>query len=343
MRRALLLGIGLALGATSASAEAEVVSYETYRDRLSGLRVRLAKGDLASARAMATALLEVRMEAAGGRLAPDGTLLLPILSAESAVSLRILERRIEWTLAATPARSGSDALADHQLLERLEARAGGTARRGGRVGLGPVRPLRVSERIGRVASAVAAALERAWRAAAELFRRFWPRSTTREGAEGAGPLALGVVALAAALLVVLAYRVLSRSRDRWVEPAPANSTPSSRRDEDPTSREAGEWERHAAELARLGRYRESTRAWYHAILVTLFGLGRLHYQKGRTNWEYLARLRPTEPWRASLLELTREFDHAWYGHAATSRQVFTGFAVRSRALIGELRAAGGRS
>ena len=96
------------------------------------------------------------------------------------------------------------------------------------------------------------------------------------------------------VLVILAFEVVRRSRARQTEPVMASEPLSSKRDEDPLSRGASEWERYAAQLAAAGRLREAIRAWYHAVLVTLYGANILHYRKGRTNWEYVAGLAPAQ-------------------------------------------------
>src|SRR5207244_5595400 len=119
-------------------------------------------------------------------------------------------------------------------------------------------------------------------------------------------------------LVVLALEVVRRSRRRELVAVATSDPVASRADEDPLSRAANEWERYAAQLAAAGRIREAIRAWYHAVLVTLYGAGILHFRKGRTNWEYISTITPTIPWRGDFVKLTRRFEHEWYGSANSS-------------------------
>ncbi|HSB60806.1 MAG TPA: DUF4129 domain-containing protein, partial [Vicinamibacteria bacterium] len=116
---------------------------------------------------------------------------------------------------------------------------------------------------------------------------------------------------------------------------------SSARDEDPLSREAGDWEKHARELGAAGRWREAVRAWYHAVLAGVFRAGLVHHQRGRTNWEYAARLAPDLPWRAAFLDLTRLFDREWYGRVSSDADAARECAQVARAILRELRAPGG--
>lgn len=88
-------------------------------------------------------------------------------------------------------------------------------------------------------------------------------------------------------------------------------------DDNPLSREGDEWQRYADQLAAAGRLREAIRAWYHAVLVHLYRNGLLHYRQGRTNWEYIAALPPRLAWRTRFIDLTRRFEHEWYGHGAS--------------------------
>src|SRR5205085_4280663 len=117
-----------------------------------------------------------------------------------------------------------------------------------------------------------------------------------------------VVVLIIIVLLVLALEAVRRGQSR-VQPGAIESEPvSSRRDEDPLSRGATEWERYAAQLAAAARFREAIRAWYHAVLVTCYSAHILHYRKGRTNWEYVAAIGPRVDWRPELVHLTKRFE-----------------------------------
>jgi hypothetical protein len=73
------------------------------------------------------------------------------------------------------------------------------------------------------------------------------------------------------------------------------------------------------------------------VLVGLFQRGLLHYQKGRTNWEYAARLGPEHAWRPAFTDLTRRFDREWYGRAASDAEAVRECAQEARAILGALR------
>ena len=173
-------------------------------------------------------------------------------------------------------------------------------------------------------------------------RELWPRRS-RSAAGDLGTTATVVTVVVALAVVggaILAYRALRRRRG-GVEPVESTALARSARDEDPLSREAGEWERFAQELAAAGRTREAIRAWYHAVLVTLFRAGTLHYEKGRTNWEYVSRLGPELAWRPSFIDMTRWFDQQWYGRDRASPDALRESAHAARGILRALR--GGES
>ncbi|HYI07846.1 MAG TPA: DUF4129 domain-containing protein [Thermoanaerobaculia bacterium] len=158
----------------------------------------------------------------------------------------------------------------------------------------------------------------------------------KDGDGGTSQMRWIVIAVAGAivlLVIFLAVQVLRRSRaakpERVESAAPIGST----RDEDPLSRGATEWERYAAQLAAAGRYREAIRAWYHAVLVTCYAAGALHFRKGRTNWEYLATLAPSLPWRPEMIELTRRFEQEWYGSDASSEDALDLCSTRAKSIL----------
>ena len=171
----------------------------------------------------------------------------------------------------------------------------------------------------------------------DWLARFRPRRAAGPQQGGATTAAIAVTAIAAALLAVLAYRTLRRGS----APLAAESDPvlASAQDEDPLSREVGEWERHARDLAAARRWREAVRAWYHAVLVCLFQRGLLHYQKGRTNWEYASRLPPETAWRPTFLDLTRLFDREWYGRPSSDAEAVRECSRSAREILGAVRGA----
>ena len=83
--------------------------------------------------------------------------------------------------------------------------------------------------------------------------------------------------------------------------------------------------------------REAIRAWYHAVLVTLYRAGILHYRKGITNWEYVSALSPAHEWRPFFVSMTRLFDREWYGRHETTNDVLDSCAADARAIMGAIR------
>jgi hypothetical protein len=228
---------------------------------------------------------------------------------------------------------------DRALLERVrraEQKADPAA--GGDVGGLPVQPT-VPERFLDALASAWRWLSDAWSRFTDWLERLWPRRERPEVEVEAGvpTVPVSVLVLAVALvLAVLAIIVMRRSSRR--EPA-ATSQPedASRRDEDPLSREQDEWERYATELAAAGRTREAIRAWYHAVLVALFRGGLLHHQKGRTNWEYVARVPPQSDWRPEFIGLTRRFDREWYGRDRSAPDTLRECASEARAILRQVR------
>jgi hypothetical protein len=179
----------------------------------------------------------------------------------------------------------------------------------------------------------------------DWIRRWLEKLLPRQARAGlpdgsTSPLAIAFVVGVAILLVVLSVRALRR-RGAAPSSSTSASTVSSARDEDPLSRESNEWERHAQELGAAGRWREAIRAWYHAVLVALFRAGLLHYQKGRTNWEYASRLGPELGWRPAFFDLTRLFDREWYGRRTSDSEAHGACSRGARGILEALRRSGG--
>jgi len=150
-------------------------------------------------------------------------------------------------------------------------------------------------------------------------------------------MVVAVVVTIVLLILGLAIEVIRRSRRGRTQAVQSSEPIGSTRDDDPLSRGATEWERYAAQLAAAGRFREAIRAWYHAVLVTCYGAGILHFRKGRTNWEYVASLAPSIVWRPELIELTRRFEQEWYGAEQSSSEVHDECGGRARRILEALQ------
>jgi len=179
-------------------------------------------------------------------------------------------------------------------------------------------------------------VKRQWTRLANWFDRWWPTETIKEKKKTKGSargIVIVVVAAIVLVIAVLAYEVIRRSRAAMPEPLAKSDPITSKRDDDPLSRGATEWERYASQLAAAGRVREAIRAWYHAVLVTLYGAGILHFRKGRTNWEYVAALSPEVAWRAQFVTMTRRFEEEWYGHDRSSVEALDDVTDRARHIL----------
>jgi hypothetical protein len=346
--------------AAAAPAATATISAADYRRRLIEIRANLGRGDWEAARRQAQRLAGQRV--AFGRdpadeLEPDLSVLRPLAAArdraaasKAALPLARLIGALpdgpEAALAAGPASAPAAALAarpraDAALLERLrrsqelaEIAADGSLPDPGVGGDG-------------VLDAVRNFLRPPTRLLASLwdgFRDWLERWLRRllEGARGRRPAfgLRGVVFLAVLLaLAMLAVAVqAARRRQRRRTPAAVTAAPMAgpAQDDDPLSRASGQWESYARDLAAAGRFREAIRAWYHAVLVTLYKRGIVHYRKGRTNWEYIATIPPATSWRPALVEMTRHFEREWYGRDRSSPEALADSQALARRLLREL-------
>ena len=146
-----------------------------------------------------------------------------------------------------------------------------------------------------------------------------------------------IVLAGAGLAALLILDAVRRRRGDSPLPATASGPLSSPRDADPLSKSANEWELYAARLAEARNYREAVRAWYHAVLVTLYRGGALHYRQGRTNWEYYYSLPQRVTWRSQFLDVIQRFEIEWYGKSSSNADDLADYSRRAGALIAELR------
>jgi hypothetical protein len=332
MKRALLIII------TALPLHAATLTLDQYTATLTRIRNLIAAGDLNTPRAEATTLAGDDVVSSNGRFRTDTTLVAEISKAKPR-DLGV-ETRIDATIAALRTVTPSKPVGvDQPLLLRLqreqtipELRRGGDIR-----GVQPNTPL-----LERIAKAITAAAK--WTAArimkfVDWLSRFWPKNDPkRKTASSAMRWTVGtLVGLIVLVLAILAFEVIRRSRRRSAtiveESAPLISTS----DDDPLSRGANEWERYAAQLAAASRLREAIRAWYHAVLVTLYGANILHYRKGRTNWEYVAAVGPEHAWRPRFIELTQNFEHEWYGSDDSSSDVLAECSANARQILDAVR------
>jgi hypothetical protein len=293
-------------------------------------------GDWEGARTHARALRGAKVGAAGADFEADPSLLASVeaaTDAERAVQARLRVLRVRASLGDAEAAGVEPDAGRLARLAREEAAR--RPREGGSIDASlEVRPLSLPQRLrqwlDRGAGWLVDLLGKLW----DWLRRAGPRP--ERGRDGA---TAGIVtALVAAIALVLTIAAVRSMRRRDVAEARGEGSETApERDEDPLSREAAEWERYAGELASAGRRREAIRAWYHAVLVALFRAGRLHHQRGRTNWEYVGQAPPEAAWRAAFVSLTEVFDREWYGREASAPEALHECAARAREVLSPLR------
>lgn len=76
---------------------------------------------------------------------------------------------------------------------------------------------------------------------------------------------------------------------------------------------SAQWVGEAKRLAEEENFRAVYRALYLALLAGLHTLGKIDFNRNRTNWTYVQRYRGPADERVSFGQLTDRFDRVWYG------------------------------
>ena len=304
----------MAMMAFAVATSAAAMTTPDYIAALESIRA----ADATSARTLAQQLLGADIESPAGRFTADAAL-------------------------RASGKSTPDTKPDPRLLERLRAEENVAAMKSG----GEIRTLPADEKSLEEASS---GIGKVWKWIGKQFDklanwwdRWWPKQRQNENETKSVAMRpkwiVTIVVIAIVIvLAILAFEVVRRSRAATPDQDLVTSDPiESRRDEDPLSRGANEWERYAAQLAAAGRTREAIRAWYHAVLVTLYAAGILHFKKGRTNWEYIAALSPELAWRGEFVTMTRRFETEWYGRAQSDADALDDAAGRARRILDTVR------
>lgn len=308
-----------------------------YIAALENIDARLAAKNLAAAQNEAKALLGAEVRWAKGTFTADGSVLQAVIDARTADGPH--RARLLATIAELRRAAGMEtARGDRKLLEQIAAeQEPPPLPEGGNIPTSIERDIPLLERI-------ALALSEMWEWIADKLGKLveWlldllPRRSASGPAAMVRWIIFAIVAVIVAMLIILAINVLRRSRPAAEEEVASSAPLGSRADEDPLSRGATEWERYAMQLAAAGRFREAIRAWYHAVLVTCYAAGILHFRKGRTNWEYVASLGPSLEWRPEMIELTRRFEREWYGSLHSTADAFDDCSARARQILTALR------
>jgi hypothetical protein len=316
------------------------LSVSQYAGQLAAIAQALRGGDRAGARASAEALKAARIVWQEEALAPDRGLLDETARVNTPAAAYALASRIERLAGAVRSAAPEETVVAHpEALARVTRRDDLAA--GGSVDahLSPP-PLNPSERLLRLLDVVRDWATSGWKRIEAWLKRLWPRPRSPVASAAQMSRTTVVVLIAVGLATLLILLLAARAMAKPVDVVAESDAPqaAARRDDDPLSREPNEWERYAEELAAAGRRRESIRAWYHAVLTTLFRTGVLHYAKGRTNWEYVSDLSADLRWRATFVSLTRGFDVEWYGRDVSSPQVLAVYARDGRSVLRALGA-----
>jgi Domain of unknown function (DUF4129) len=125
-----------------------------------------------------------------------------------------------------------------------------------------------------------------------------------------------VNALAVAAVLVSAY-VLYRSLRRRADPAPRPVVPAAIVDV-----EWNEWLQRAMSAAAAGGWRDAVHFTYWCAVSFLESQGAWKPDRARTPREYLRLLPSSYQAAAPLGNLTRRFEHVWYGAAPADRSAF---------------------
>jgi hypothetical protein len=338
MRRLLLIAL-VSWGAAAASPALSMPVTE-YVQRLELIDRMLAEDGLAPAKIEAQELLGAQVVWQRGTFSADASVLQAVLDAQAANGPH--RTRLLATIAELRRATGMEAArGDRKLLERIAAEQDvPDLPKGGDI---PTRIERDVPMLDRIAESIGEMLEWVREQLRNLLDWLLDLVPRRRPNESTASVAMrwvvfAVVAVIVVIVLVLAVGVLRRSRASTPGDTVQSSTPlGSKADEDPLSRGASEWERYAGELARAGRFREAIRAWYHAVLVTCYAAGVLHFRKGRTNWEYVALLSPALEWRPDLIELTRHFEREWYGSLQSNEEALDECSSRAAGIIDALR------
>ncbi|HYM61812.1 MAG TPA: DUF4129 domain-containing protein [Thermoanaerobaculia bacterium] len=329
---------------------AATIPIDDYIGRLELIRASLQAGQSEAARAAARDLIGVRVDTPRGGFESDRSLLMAIAGSTPTThnaSTRFIDLETRLTVLIDQLRVSrgdqASAAADLDLLERLRKLESGKAlERGGEIvtttDVDKSMLSRFVDVLKKAGEWIGDKIQDFW----DWLQKFWP-NTPQPKRQKVVPsvrtpaLVTGLVILIVAVLAVLAMEVIRRSRRKSAaDQVTGSSATWSKRDDDPMSRETGEWERYAGELAAAGRLREAIRAWYHAVLVALYTSGILHFRKGRTNWEYVSLLGPDLVWRPSFIQLTRRFEQEWYGCEQSSIDALDTCSSEARRILGSL-------
>jgi hypothetical protein len=312
---------------------------DQYAAQLQRLHSLITANQLDIAKSEAASLTGSEVVSSRGNFHADDSLLTAIAQARGADP--VLLARIELTVAELrSAATVSDVAPDPKLLRQVAAEQDvPELARGGELTPPPAPEVPLIERVLKSIGDMFRWIGKKVARFVDWILDFLPRRVTNGQGTTAGMrwIVIGVVTLIVIGIIFLAVEVTRRARRGKAETLTSSAPLRSSRDDDPLSRGATEWERYAEQLAAAGRFREAIRAWYHAVLVTAYAVGALHFRKGRTNWEYIASLSAATTWRPELIRLTQRFEQEWYGSEQSTEDAFEDCSASAKRILDELQ------
>lgn len=336
-RSVLALALILALSGGMHAQTTVSVTLEQYVGTLQHIAAHTRDHELTVAKSEVATLSGAEVESASGRFHVDESLIAAISDARG--SDPALLTRIELTIGELRGAVPAGAAPDPKLLQQVAAEQGvPELARGGEVASPVMAEAPLLERIAESIAKMFRWISKKITKLIEWLLDFLPRRQEEPGeTTGMRWIVIGVVSLIVIAIVFLAIEVVRRTRRGDVRTIASSAPPRSAHDADPLSRGASEWERYATQLAGEGRFREAIRAWYHAVLVTCYAAGALHFRKGRTNWEYIASLPPSTAWRPELMRLTQRFEQEWYGSDESTADALDDCSAHARNILNALQ------
>lgn len=340
----LLAAVALTFTAFCSEGLREINAVE-YRAEMTAILAELDAGHLTEAQRHVAKIKNARVTSGESATTADMSILTPIEKSPALAEAQKQSPRIRTLLQAlssdrTASTSSRPDFEKLEVLRRDEAQV--LPPKDGRVDDGG---LVESGYLGAILTYVGKALRWVSAKIYDLYKWFdnlFPRSKSGPSQDMGTIIKYAVIAFAAVLVGFLlrAYFRSRRFKPVASEFAPI-SAPASSRDADPLSRDASQWEDYAAKLNATGRHREAIRAWYHAILASLFRSGALTFRKGRTNWEYFFAFSPDIPFRREFQELTGSFEVEWYGKSSSSPDDAEQYGTSAKKFLA--RTSGGRN
>ena len=332
------LAILIALFVVCGNAYAASLPIDEYIATLQRVQSLMAANQLDAAKREAAPLSGSEITSPRGNFHADDSLFAAIAQARGADP--VLLARIELTIAELRGSGASEVAPDPKLLRQVAAEQDvPELARGGELAPPAVPEVPLIERVLRSIGQSFRWIGKKVVQFIDWLREFLPRRMFIESGSTTGMrwIVIAVVALIVIGVILLAVEVTRRARRGNASTVNSSAPLRSNSDDDPLSRGATEWERYAEQLAGGGRYREAIRAWYHAVLVTCYAVGVLHFRKGRTNWEYIASLSASTAWRPELIRLTQRFEQEWYGHDQSTEDAYDDCSTSAKQLLDELQ------